>query len=100
MAGNLGPVARSLVRANHWLRGIKTDRFPWYLTLVSAVHASSNPGLVVGNERRNDKSCTGNILTLVIVLMESLAFIRKLKTFCRSINLIVFTDELIPSSLK
>ena len=25
-------------------RGIKTYRFPWYLTLVSANHASSNPG--------------------------------------------------------
>ena len=42
---NLGPVVRSLVSANRWLRGIKTYRFPWYLTLVSANHASSNPGL-------------------------------------------------------
>ena len=41
----LGPVARSLVSANHWLRGIKMYRFPWYLTLVSTNHASSNPGL-------------------------------------------------------
>ena len=41
----LGPVVRSLVSANRWLRGIKTYRFPWYLTLVSANHASSNPGL-------------------------------------------------------
>ena len=39
-----GPVVRSLVSANRWLRGIKTHRFPWYLTLVSANHASSNPG--------------------------------------------------------
>ena len=38
------PVARSLVSANRWLRVIKTYRFPWYLTLVSANHASSNPG--------------------------------------------------------
>ena len=30
-----GPVARSLVSANRWLRGIKMYRFPWYLTLVS-----------------------------------------------------------------
>ena len=37
-----GPVARSLVSANHWLRGIKMYRFPWYLTLVSTNHASSN----------------------------------------------------------
>ena len=39
-----GPVVRSLVSANRWLRGIKTYRFPWYLTLVSANHASSNLG--------------------------------------------------------
>ena len=42
----LGPVARSLVCANRWLRGVKTYRFPWCLTLVSANHASRNPGLV------------------------------------------------------
>ena len=42
----LGPVVRSLVSVNRWLRGIKTYRFPWYLTLVSVNHASSNPGLV------------------------------------------------------
>ena len=41
----LGPVARSLVSANRWLRGIKMYRFPWYLTLVSTNHASRNPGL-------------------------------------------------------
>ena len=39
-----GPVARSLVSANRWLRGIKMYRFPWYLTLVSTNHASSNQG--------------------------------------------------------
>ena len=39
-----GPVVRSLVSANRCLRGIKAYRFPWYLTLVSANHASSNPG--------------------------------------------------------
>ena len=38
-----GPVVRSLVSANRWLRGIKMYRFPWYLTLVSTNHASSNP---------------------------------------------------------
>ena len=42
---DLGPVVRSLVSANRWLRGVKNYRFPWYLTLVSANHASSNPGL-------------------------------------------------------
>ena len=41
-----GPVARSLVSANRWLRGIKMYRFPWYLTLVCTNHASSNPGQV------------------------------------------------------
>ena len=47
---NLGPVARSLVSANRWLRGIKMYRFPWYLTLVSTNHASSNPGLIINVE--------------------------------------------------
>ena len=50
---DLGPVVRSLVSANRWLRGIKTYRFPWYLTLVSANHASSNPGLAVCNVQAN-----------------------------------------------
>ena len=44
---NLGPVARSLVSANRWLRGIKMYTCPWYLTLVSTNHASSNPGLEI-----------------------------------------------------
>ena len=39
---HLTPVARSLVSANRWLRGIRTYGFPWYLTPVSANHASSN----------------------------------------------------------
>ena len=39
-----GPVPWSLVTANCWLRVIKTFRLPWYLTLVSADHALSNPG--------------------------------------------------------
>ena len=43
---SLGLVARSLVSANRWLRGIKRYRFPWYLTLVSINRASRNPGLV------------------------------------------------------
>ena len=50
-----GPVARSLVSANRWLRGIKLYRFPWYLTLVSTNHASRNPGqgacLIFGTSR-------------------------------------------------
>ena len=44
-SGKLGPVARILVSANRWLRGIKTYRFPWYFTPVSDNHASNNPGL-------------------------------------------------------
>ena len=45
-----GPVVRSLGSANRWLRGIKSYRFPWYLTLDSANHASSNPGQEEKNE--------------------------------------------------
>ena len=46
-----GPVARSLVSVNRWLRGIKTYGFPWHLTLVSANHALSNPGLLDKEEK-------------------------------------------------
>ena len=46
MVNGQGPVVRSLVSANRWLRAIKTYRFPWYLTLVSTNHASSNPGQI------------------------------------------------------
>ena len=51
-ASGQGPVARSLVSANRWLRGIKMYRFPWYLTLVSTNHASSNPGQEGENKRQ------------------------------------------------
>ena len=51
-----GSVARSLVSANRWLRGIKMYRFPWYLTLLSTNHASSNLGLVISNLRIQHKS--------------------------------------------
>ena len=45
-----GRVARSMVSANHWLSGIKT----WYLTWVSANHASSNSPQIprLNNENR------------------------------------------------
>ena len=49
----LEKVARSLLSANCWIRGIKTHRFPWYLTLVSANHASINPGRESMTSRRN-----------------------------------------------
>ena len=38
------------------LTGKKTPRFPWYLMLVSANHASSKPGLVV--KHHTDASVT------------------------------------------
>ena len=44
---DLGPVVR---------RGIKTYRFPWYLTLVSANHASSNPDLIYGYSKPLEKA--------------------------------------------
>ena len=34
-----GLLARCMVSADHWLRGIETDTFQWQLTLVSANHA-------------------------------------------------------------
>ena len=57
-AKDLGPVARILVSANRWLRGIKTYRFPWYLTPVSDNHASNNPGL--GPVSRKSQKCFGS----------------------------------------
>ena len=55
-----GLVARSLVSANRWLRGIKMYRFPWYLTLVSTNHASSNPGQFVRDcERQQANEWSG-----------------------------------------
>ena len=56
---DLGPVVRSLVSANRWLRAIKTYRFPWYLTLVSTNHASSNPGLKTEEKIAYIKSLAG-----------------------------------------
>ena len=56
---NQGPVVQSLVSTNRWLRGIKTYRFPWYLTLVSANHASSNPGHI-GPDDHNLSDCFRN----------------------------------------
>ena len=46
LSTSLGWVAWSMVSANHWLKGIKTYRLLWYLTRVSANHASSNWALV------------------------------------------------------
>ena len=42
-----GWVPRSMVSANHWLRGIKTYRLSWHLTRVSANHASEQLGLAL-----------------------------------------------------
>ena len=39
---NIWPVVQSLVSTNCCLRGIRTYRFPWYLTPVSANQVSSN----------------------------------------------------------
>ena len=38
-----------MVSANHWLGYIKTYRLSWYLTAVSANHASSNSALDIIN---------------------------------------------------
>ena len=41
-----GPVARSTVNVNHWLRTIDSDPFLWKLTLVSANLASNDSGVI------------------------------------------------------
>ena len=56
----LGPVARSMVSANHWLSSIKINTLSWYLTLVSANQASSNSAQVYKWEPAN---CFGDNLT-------------------------------------
>ena len=43
--GSQKPVARSMVSTNHWLGGIKTYTFLWWLTLACAHHASSHTSL-------------------------------------------------------
>ena len=64
---HLGLIVRSLVSTNSWLRGIKTYRFPWYLTLVSANHASSNPGHYQFCHRiTNDSICLTNDMPFII----------------------------------
>ena len=70
-----GPVARSLVSANRWLSGIKLYRFPWYLTLVSTNHASSNPGQVFKNQENwhTKKTHFANTLTLARPVLSLLA---------------------------
>ena len=55
------PDIRSLVSAYRLLRVIEGYRFPWYLTLVSANHASSNPG----------QTTTVTIYTLEIVITRA-----------------------------
>ena len=84
-SAELGPVARSLVSANRWLRGIKIYRFPWYLTLVSANHASSNPGLNAKTERfREPGTFSGDIGDLVIKVCSD--FLRRPILVVTSIN--------------
>ena len=72
---SLGSVVRSLVSANRWLRGIKTYRFPWYLTLVSANHALSNPGL---------EAATANALSPSVFLVLPLYGSSSISLFRRS----------------
>ena len=80
-----GPVAQRLVSANRWLRGIKTYRFPWYLTLVSANHASSNPGQdVMNSNQKNQKfdislDGTTNQNAFVLTLAVRICWVRALK---------------------
>ena len=89
---NLGPVVRSLVSANRWLRGPKTYRFPWYLTLVSASHASSNPGLgsvVAYHASRNHISETIKIVSKLLKTFFSSAF-QKFELFKQVGNKVTF----------
>ena len=60
------------VSANHWLKGIKTYRLLWFLTRVSANHASSNWALV-------DK-------TKHSMLRPDLAWFKRILNTCSEVN--------------
>ena len=44
---SLGILAKSMVSASQWLRGIETYTILWYLTLVSANYASRNSSVIL-----------------------------------------------------
>ena len=50
---HLGPVVQSLVSANHWLRGIKTYRFPWYLHWLALTMLRATRAWVIRVLRRS-----------------------------------------------
>ena len=100
---DLGPVVRSLVSANHWLRGIKTYRFPWYLTLVSANHASSNPGLACCHGNRYDVISALKVLPnsrvakiFIVCLQYGISFFGIFHCFTNTIG----TEKTLSSLLK
>ena len=61
---NLGPDARSLISAKHWLRGIESYKFLWQVTLVSANHASSILGQVLALLPINMQSVMFSLLSM------------------------------------
>ena len=66
------PVARGLVSANHLLGCTETYTFLWWLTLVSANHASSNSGSFetnknVGEQLQNSGSAHANLIVRSLV---------------------------------
>ena len=79
----LSQVARSFVSADRWLTGIKIYRFSWYLTWVSANHASSNSAQNFWDVRWNKhNSRCGEITAFWLVALKRAHFV-----FCRKLLL-------------
>ena len=83
------PVVRSLVSANRWLRGIKTYRFPWCLTLVSANHASSNLGqalILVDTEHTVSFPVKESIDIFGMTIDNKLQFDKHVSSICKKVS--------------
>ena len=101
----LGPVARSMVSANHWLSSMKINRLSWYLSLVSANHWLSSIKtnrlswyltLASANHWLNSKQ--SNRLSWYLSLVSANHWLSKL--FCCTICFLLHCTLLIHTSVN
>ena len=84
----LSQVARSLVSVNLWLFGIKIYRFSWYVTWVSANHASSNSAQNVWDVRRDtNNGRRGEITAFWLIALMRAHFVFRRKHLLESMPL-------------
>ena len=76
-----------MVSVNHWSGGIKTYRLSWYLTRVSANHASSN-WAQYSREKRALRSWVKTQIKLVSWAHKLRTVPRHAEVFSRSLNFI------------